>query len=117
MTNIFLFTLTFVNFFFNLHLERRLEVFGQSLPQGTSKTFEAYMVKLFDRDTIFHYLRRKRNLFFVAEQPIVKLKQALRLIAPDEVSDLLQLIAKGDVSRIGRCENGKKVVELEAPGT
>lgn len=117
MTNIFLFTLTFVNYFFNLHLERRLEVFGQSLPQGTSKTFESYIVRLFDRDTIFDHLRRKKNLFFVAEQPIVKLKQALRLIAPDEVRDLLQLLAKGELSRIGRCENGKKVVELEAPGT
>ena len=85
LSKMHLFTLSFVNKLFSLDLETELELFGQYLPPHSARIYKAYIQRLFNADDITHYLRRKRNLFFVAESPYAKFKQAMRFIASDEM--------------------------------
>ena len=91
LSKLFFFVLSLVNRLFNLNLEDELSIFAQSLPPQSDKTLDAYTKRFFGGDSILHYLRRKRNLFFVAEHPLTKLKQAVRLFAYDELCKLVKL--------------------------
>lgn len=89
LSRMYLFTLSFANKMFDLGLDSQLELFNQSLPLDTDRVFQAYTDKLFRNDRLNHYWRRQRNLFFVAESNSIKFRQALRMIAYDELKKFL----------------------------
>ena len=93
LINMFLFTFTFINNIFDLGLGKKLEFFGQTLPHRVSKTFEAHMKRFFGGDNLFFHMRRKRNLFFVAESPFAKLRQAIRFFSRDELLEACRIVS------------------------
>jgi hypothetical protein len=84
LTNMFLFTFTYINHIFNLALEKKIALFGQTLPRWADKAFEDQMKRFFGGDNLFFHIRRKRNLFFVSESVVAKLRQAVRFFSKDE---------------------------------
>ena len=89
---LFCFTLAFVDYLFDLSLINQFTQFGAKLPKQGDKVFEAYASRLFEEDLWMNFVRRKKNLLFIAERPIVKLKQLLRLLSLDETSEFFRLI-------------------------
>ncbi|MCG2728397.1 MAG: nucleotidyltransferase family protein, partial [Candidatus Methanoperedenaceae archaeon] len=69
LTNMFLFTFTLINHVFALGLEKKLECFEQTLPHRARKACDAYMKRFFGKDNLIYYIRRKKNLLFIAESP------------------------------------------------
>jgi len=61
-------------------------------PKKGDKVFEAYASRIFEEDLWINFVRRKKNLLFIAERPTVKLKQLLRLLNLKETSEFLSLI-------------------------
>lgn len=92
MMRLFCFTLAFCDYLFDLSLKNKCSQFSAKLPSQEDKVFEAYASRLFDEDLCIHFVRRKKNLLFIAERPIVKLKQLLRLLSLDETSEFFSLI-------------------------
>ena len=79
----FIFTLTFVDYFFNLQKDRMLEIFGSSY-QIKKDSLESYIAPSFGFDNLTHYLNRKKIILNVAENRIVKLKQLIRFFSASE---------------------------------
>jgi|GEM_PF-2137986 len=94
LTRMFLLAITLVNRLFELGQEDKLDVFERSLPTKAARIIEAYAARLLRQDTVLHYLRRKRAQFLVAERPVVKLRQILRLFSPDEISELVRVVRR-----------------------
>ncbi len=92
MMRLFCFTLAFGDYLFDLSLKNKCTQFGAKLPRQEDKVFEAYSSRLFEDDLWINFVRRKKNLLFIAERPIVKLKQLLRLLSLDETSEFFSLI-------------------------
>lgn len=92
MSKMFFFTLSLVNRLFDLNLEDKLSLFGQSFFIKRNTIFDAYINRFFKEDCFSDYLRRKRNLFCVAEHPITKFRQAFRLFAYDELCEFVKVL-------------------------
>ena len=93
LTNMFLFTFTLINHIFALGLEKRLECFGQTLPRWAEKAFDAYMKRFFGKDNLVYWMRRKKNLLFIAESPYAKLKQIIRFFSRNEFLDIGKIMS------------------------
>ncbi len=91
LSRMFVFTLSLLDYLFGLNLDEKLSLF-ERFSSNDDKAFEAYARRFFDGDNLGCYLRRKRNLFFVAEHPITKLKQICRLFAVDELCDFARIL-------------------------
>ncbi len=91
LSRMFAFTLSLADYLFGLNLEEKLSLFGQ-FSLNENMTFEAYARRFFDGDSLGCYLRRKRNLFLVAERPLIKLKQTCRLFAIDELCEFVRIL-------------------------
>ena len=91
LSRMFVFTLSLVDYLFGLNLEKKLLLFEQ-FSSNDGEVFEAYARRFFDGDSLGCYLRRKRNLFFVAEHPITKLRQTCRLFAVDELCEFVRIL-------------------------
>lgn len=90
MTRMFVFTLSFINYLFNLRKEKVLEQFGHFSPRERNRMFEAYIISFFERNSLTQFLRRKRNLIYIAEEPFVKIAQVFRLLSLTEARDTFQ---------------------------
>jgi len=88
LTRMLHFSLAYVNYLFKLEQEDRLKIFMQKLPFNIEMTYQAYKSNLFDNSSIFTYLRRNKNLLYVAEEPSVKFKQFLRFFSLSEFYEL-----------------------------
>ena len=88
LTRIMHFSLAYINYLFKLEQEDRLKIFMHKLPFNIEMTYQAYKSNLFDNSSIFTYLRRNRNLLYVAEEPSVKFKQFLRFFSLSEIYEL-----------------------------
>jgi len=88
LTRIMHFSLAYINYLFKLEQEDRLKIFMHKLPCNIEMTYQAYKSNLFDNSSIFTYLRRNRNLLYVAEEPSVKFKQFLRFFSLSEFYEL-----------------------------
>jgi hypothetical protein len=106
LTNLFLFTLSFVNRLLMLNREEYLQRFNRSLPAGILNTFEAYAAVIWGRYTFRFRLSRMKTLFYVAENPFTKLRQFLRLIHPQEFLRFHRLLTRGKLLRRGGMELG-----------
>ena len=95
MTRMFVFTLSFINHLFNLRREEMLERFWSFSPKEKDRMFEAYITPFFERSGLSQFLRRKRNLIYVAEEPFVKIAQFFRLFSLTEARDTFQRYFKG----------------------
>jgi len=85
VANMLVFSLALLNDLFHLGLDSALADFKTPYARKVSKYFPAYYAQLLDADQPGAYLRRKQNQFAVAESPGTKLRQALRLLALDEL--------------------------------
>lgn len=94
VTNMYLFTLSFVASLFGLDQARVGGYYDRRLPASAVRMFESYRKPYFGGDTIGHYLARKRSLLYAAEHPSVKMRQILRLFSSSTVRDIIRLSRK-----------------------
>ena len=86
---LFWFTIAFVDVLFSLGLSQRTELAEVRLPLIQKRTFEAYWTPLFAKDTRTHFFHRKLNLLHVAETPMIKLRQVIRLLDVNKLGRLV----------------------------
>jgi len=86
---LFWFTIAFGDALFGLGLEPKTEMAGLRWPQIPGDTFNSYWAPMFAEDTRSHFLRRKFNLLKVAETPMIKLRQLIRLLNADQLGHFL----------------------------
>lgn len=92
MTRLFCFTMAYVDYLFDLNLQKQLTRFGLRLSPQINKVFDAYASYLFNEDSLFHFIRRKKNMLFVAEQPKTKFNQLVRFLNANEISNFSGLL-------------------------
>ena len=80
LTNMFLFTLSYADALFGLELHPERH-FSRILPARVRRRFASYSAFLFGGNSIRHFVRRKRNLFFIAETPATRFRELLRLFS------------------------------------
>ena len=88
LTRMLHFSLAYVNYLFNLGQEERLKVFKHTFPSNINLMYKAYAANIFEMSNIFTYLRRNKNLLYIAEEPSVKFKQFLRFFSLSEFYEL-----------------------------
>jgi hypothetical protein len=106
LTNLVFFTLSFANRLLRLNREDALRRFNRSLPADITDTFEAYAAAIWGHYTFRSRFLRIKTLFYVAEHPITKFRQFLRLIHPQEIRTFQRLLTKGKLLRRGGMELG-----------
>jgi len=82
-------TIALVDGLFGLGLPQKTELAGVRYRSFQERTLEAYRSPLFAEDTRTHFLRRKLNLLHVAETPMIKLRQVVRLFSMDQIGGLV----------------------------
>lgn len=87
---LFWFTIAFVDALFSLGLSQKAASAGVRFPTHQERTLEAYRAPLFSRDTRMHFLARKLNLLRMAETPMIKLRQVIRLLSTDHLLRLVR---------------------------
>ncbi len=93
LTNMFLFTLAFIDRLFGLGRDPESR-FGRRLPAWSARTFDSYLRLYFGGDSLSHYARRMRNMFYAAERPETKINQFWRMFSSKYVKDMLYLAHK-----------------------
>ncbi len=88
VTNMFGLTLGLVERLFLLEGKLDTGPFRKYAYGRGQKDFTAYIDPFFGRTGLFQYLRLKRNLIFVAEDPLTKIRQLLRLFTLTEARDI-----------------------------
>ncbi|MDY6793204.1 MAG: nucleotidyltransferase family protein [Thermodesulfobacteriota bacterium] len=88
LTRMIHFTLAYVNYLFKLGQEERLKVFKNTFPRDINLMYKAYAANVFEMSNIFTYLRRNKNLLYIAEEPTVKFKQLLRFFTLSEFYEM-----------------------------
>ncbi len=91
LSNMYLMTLSLADELFHLRLDLPAR-FARSLPESVRRSFASYAQLYFGRETLGHYLRRKRNLFFVAETFPLWMRQFLRLFSGSTLRELRQVL-------------------------
>lgn len=105
-----------VSWFFMLDVEDFHKAFSASPSPRVQKTLNTYFKHYFGGKTIFSHLGMKRNLLYVAEPPLVWLKQMIGFFTLDEVREAWQQLAS-DIRRLAAPTNYQKIVTKEAgPG-
>jgi hypothetical protein len=82
LTRLVTFTLAYIDALFDMRLAENMTSEAHLLPRQADLVFAAYMAKTWERDNAMAALRRKKNLFFIAESASKKFKQALRMLDP-----------------------------------
>ena len=88
LTRMLHFSMAYVNYLFNLGQEERLKVFKHTFPSNINLMYKAYAANIFEMSNILTYLRRNKNLLYIAEEPTVKFKQFLRFFSLSEFYEL-----------------------------
>ena len=88
LTNMFGLTLALVERLFLLDGGFDTGPFKGCVPDRTQKDFAAYIEPFFGRTGFCQYVRLKKNLIFVAEDPFTKLNQFFRLFTLTEARDI-----------------------------
>ena len=88
LKNMFGLTLGLVTYMFKLEPRLDLGPFTEYTSARLPKDFEAYLGPFFGQTGLMRYLRLKKNLIYVAEDPFTKLKQILRFITLTEAKDI-----------------------------
>lgn len=112
LTRLFCFTMAYVNYFFDLNLREQLDRFNVSLPLQNNKLFDAYISYSFNEDSLIHFMRRKKNMMFVAEQSKTKIKQFARFFNTKEIRIVSELVVNELEHRL-RNDRKKKAVEYQ----
>ncbi len=88
LRNMFGLTLGLATHMFTLEAKLDMGPFKKYAAARKPKDFEAYMGPFFGQTGLMRYLRLKKNLIYVAEDPFTKFKQFLRLITLTEARDI-----------------------------
>lgn len=80
LTRLVTFTLAYIDALFDMRLAEKLTDVGQHLPPQADRVFAAYMAQTWERNYAMAGLRRKKNLFYIAESTSTKFRQALRML-------------------------------------
>lgn len=109
LSNMFQFTLALVDHLFRLG-HKAPSYFPRSLPAHVRRSFDSYGQFYFGGENIRHYLRRKRNLFFVAETAPLWSKQFLRLFSGSTLREVRQVLGphKYPFSRLPQDPSGRQ---------
>jgi hypothetical protein len=91
---LFWFTIAFVDNLFSLELLQKIELAGMRCPLIQKRTLDAYCAPLFAKDARKHFVQRKLNLLHMAETPMIKLRQAVRLFNVDQLGRLVRFRPK-----------------------
>ena len=105
LSNLFCFTLSFVNQFFHLGKERELELFGGILPGDVKKVYRAYDEYLWGRESLGGMLLMHRNHFFVAERFETKMRQFLVLLGSTKLEPFYHILVNKKNYRVGNVSN------------
>ncbi|OHB63374.1 MAG: hypothetical protein A2Y76_11970 [Planctomycetes bacterium RBG_13_60_9] len=85
-------TLAFVNRILDLGCDHIVQMF--KVPEAKARGFsDAYQAHLFGQIGLRHYLTRKRALFYMAETPARRFRQALRLFSQKEIRTMWAHVA------------------------
>lgn len=95
LSNMYLFTLSLADALFETGNDAFRRHISAKLPFGADRLFASYGKLYFGGDNVLHYFCRKRNMFYVAERPGVKLNQFWRLFSASHFREMKQLITKG----------------------
>ncbi len=97
MSRLFAFTLGLVDYIFN---SRFLDEFQGSeyLPANPRLYYEAFLAQYFMRDTVSHFLRRKRILLYIAEKPSTKASQIIRFFSLDHIHQFKKALTNRDTN-------------------
>lgn len=109
LTRMFSLTCHLVNWLFRLEINGLHETFGTSPPQHIQKTFQHYFKHYFGGKTFFTHLGMKRDLLYVAEPPLVWLKQFFGFFTLGEAREAWQHILV-DMKRLAAPTNRKRIV-------
>ena len=101
LTNLFCFTLSFVNQFFHLGKERELDLFGDILPTDVKNIHRAYEEYLWGRESLGGMLSMHRNQFFVAQRFETKMRQFLLLLGSTKLESFYQMLVNKKNYRLG----------------
>ena len=101
LTNLLFFVLSFANHFLKLNREAQLNTFNRSLPVDIADAFKAYAAAIWGRHSLRSRFLTIKTLFYVAEHPFTKIRQALRLIQPQEFRRFYRLLTRGQLLRRG----------------
>ncbi len=88
LRNMFGLTLGLVTYMFKLESTLDMGPFKEYAHARKPQDFEAYMGPFFGQTGLMRYLRLKKNLLYVAEDPFTRFKQILRLITLTEAKDI-----------------------------
>ncbi len=100
LSNMYLFTLSLTSALFGTRNGEFREHINAKLPFGVGSLYASYAKLYFGGDNLLHYFCRKKNMFYVAEPPGVKLNQFWRLFSASHFREMKQAIKKGKVPLI-----------------
>jgi hypothetical protein len=95
LSNMYLFTLSFADALFGGGDEAFRKHIHAKLPWRAGRLFASYAKLYFGGDNLLHYFCRKKNMFYVAERPGVKLNQFWRLFSASHFREMKQIVTKG----------------------
>lgn len=101
ITRLFVCTLAYADHLLRLGIGDKLARFGEQLPPHSETVFDAYSAWIFGEDRPGHYFRRKRNMLFVAERPMIKLMQVFRYFRPKDLPAMARLLLRKRQTRGG----------------
>ncbi len=101
LSNLFCFTLSFVNQFFHLGKERELDLFGDILPTDVKNVYRAYEAYLWGRERPGGRLLMHRNQFYVAERFETKMRQFLLLLGSIKLKPFYHILVNKKNYRVG----------------
>ena len=92
MTRLFCFTLSYVDYLFQLALKEKVSIFDPSYLSIDKELFKSYESILFKKDALDSFLIRKKHMLYVAENYSTKIKQIIRFISIDELFKLYSVL-------------------------
>ncbi|MHB8844967.1 MAG: nucleotidyltransferase family protein [Nitrospirota bacterium] len=95
LSNMYLFTLSLADALFETGNDAFRRHIDAKLPFGAGRLFSSYGKLYFGGDNLLHYACRKKNMFYVAERPGVKLNQFWRLFSASHFREMKQVMTKG----------------------
>ena len=88
----FRFVTAYVTHLLQLDIDPAATGLDAPLPVHCDDLFESYRAMITDQDGRIHFLRRKRNLLFMAERPSTKLKQLIRFFGRRDLRSFAELV-------------------------
>lgn len=98
LSNMYRFTLSLADALFRPGSTTYRGAIDAKLPRGADRLFASYSRQYLGGDSLLHHACRKRNLFYVAERPGVKLNQFWRLFSASHFREM-RLVAGRNAQR------------------